>query len=153
MQLWSYKVALPNSRCIIKRWQISCRYFYIFRKLNSINPINLNLKFCEARSSFLSVKYNFMKTPTQPILDRQIWRAFNHHHHYPKKVGLFKIPNFLSPLDNGTLLKSLLKKIIQNSNVQEMRLINVCNFSLLKKRTVGGLSASWDEKIIRCATV
>jgi hypothetical protein len=39
-----YKVALPNRRCIIESWQISCRYVYIFRKSNSINPIHQNVQ-------------------------------------------------------------------------------------------------------------
>jgi hypothetical protein len=37
-------------------------YVYIFRKLNSINPIYHILKFCEARSNNPSVKAIFMKT-------------------------------------------------------------------------------------------
>ncbi len=56
------KLAPPNCRCIIKSWQISCRYVYVFRKSNSIYPINHNLSFCEAKLSFPFVKYKFMKT-------------------------------------------------------------------------------------------
>ncbi len=56
------KVVIPNCRCITESWQITFRYAYIFRKSNSINPINHNLSFCGAKSSFLFVKYKFMKT-------------------------------------------------------------------------------------------
>ncbi len=65
-----YKVALPNCRCITESWQISCRYAYVFRKLNSINPINHNLSFCEARSSSPFVKWVFVKINfTRGMLD------------------------------------------------------------------------------------
>ncbi len=70
MRLCPYKVALPNCRCIIKSWQISCRYAYVFRKFISINPINHNLSFCEAKSSSPFVKCVFMKINfTRGMLD------------------------------------------------------------------------------------
>ncbi len=54
--IWPCKMALPNCRCIIESWQILCRYVYVFRKLNSINPINHNLSFCGSKSSSPFVK-------------------------------------------------------------------------------------------------
>jgi hypothetical protein len=51
---WPMKLAPPNCRCIIRRWQISCRYVYIFRKLNSINLINHNFSFCGAWNEHLT---------------------------------------------------------------------------------------------------
>ncbi len=59
---FAQKLAPPNFRCIIKRWQILCRYVQVFRQLNSINHINHNLNFCEARSSIPLVKLIFTKT-------------------------------------------------------------------------------------------
>jgi hypothetical protein len=65
-----YKVALPNCRCITESWQISCRYAYVFRKFNSINPINHNLSFYEPKSSSLFVKCVFVKINfTREMLD------------------------------------------------------------------------------------
>ncbi len=70
MQPRPYKVALPNRRCITKSWQISCRNVYVFRKLNSINPIAHNLSFCEPKSSSPFVKLNFTNTHfTKRMLD------------------------------------------------------------------------------------
>jgi hypothetical protein len=62
MQPRPFKVALPNCRYSTESWQNSCRYVYVFRKLNSINPIGHNLNFCEARSSIPFVKLIFTKT-------------------------------------------------------------------------------------------
>jgi hypothetical protein len=61
MQLWPKKLAPSNRRYIIKSWQISCRYVFIFRISNSINPINHNLSFCEPKSSIPFVKCVFVK--------------------------------------------------------------------------------------------
>ncbi len=70
MQLWLKKLHLTNCGCILKSWQISCRYVYIFRKSNSINPINHNLSFCEPKSSVSLVKKIFTKTNfTRETLD------------------------------------------------------------------------------------
>jgi hypothetical protein len=64
------KLALPNFRCITKSWQILCRYVCVFKKLNSINPINNNLTFCGAKSSIPFVKFVFMKINfTRGMLD------------------------------------------------------------------------------------
>jgi hypothetical protein len=56
-------MAPPIFRCIVEIWKISCRYVYVFRKLNSINPINHNLRFCEATSSIPLEKLFFLKNP------------------------------------------------------------------------------------------
>ncbi len=49
-------------------------------------------------------------------------------------------------------LKKCYEKITRNSKVQEMRLIGVWNFSPPEKKFTG-LSANWEEKINRWATV
>jgi hypothetical protein len=65
-----YNVAPPICRCITESWKISCRYAYVFRKLNSTNPINHNLSFCESRSSSPFVKCVFVKINfTRGMLD------------------------------------------------------------------------------------
>ncbi len=39
-------------------WKISCRYIYVFRKLNHTNQ---SLKFCEAKSSIPLCKIHFQE--------------------------------------------------------------------------------------------
>jgi hypothetical protein len=91
MQPRPYKVASPICRCIIKSWQISCRYVYVFRKSNSIIPIHHNLSFCEPRSSIPLCKMRFREnqfykgnarlcsTKTKIVMNRddRIWFSKN----------------------------------------------------------------------------
>jgi hypothetical protein len=69
-QLLSKKLTPQNFRCIIKKWKISCRYVFVFIKLNFIVPIDHNLKFWEAKSSVPLVKCVFVKMYfTKEMLD------------------------------------------------------------------------------------
>ncbi len=79
MQLWPKKLTLPNCRCIIGTWQISCRYAYVFRKFNSFNPIYHNLSFCEPKSSSPFVKCVFVKINLHIYMKfaKFLWYTYN----------------------------------------------------------------------------
>ncbi len=90
-----YKVGLPNCRCVIKSWQISCRYVYIFRKSNSIIPIHHNLSFCTAKSSIPFVKCVFVKINFTKGLYKNCWKM----HFFPKWILKFHEQGKISNTD------------------------------------------------------
>ncbi len=101
MRHMPYIMALPNCRCIIESWQISCRYVYVLRKLNSINTITHNLSLWSKIECFLCkmrfCENQFYKgtawlwfTKTKIVMDRidGIWFSKN------LNISTWNLPTF-----------------------------------------------------------
>ncbi len=135
-------MGLANFECIIKSWQISCRYVYIFIKSNFINLINHSFSFCEPKSSIPFVKLTFTKThftrlsstKTKIVIDKVdgIWFSKDENIYLHKGTSWSRVTRFSmakTPLQSRfTILKSkffpakfsfykIQKKILAGKNI------------------------------------